>query len=35
VLISAAFAQSFGGPLVDLGTHTLRGVAAAQAIYTV
>ncbi|MEM7025353.1 MAG: DUF427 domain-containing protein [Pseudomonadota bacterium] len=34
VLISAAFADSFGGSLTPLGSHALRGVAAEQEIYT-
>jgi hypothetical protein len=35
VLISAAFAESFGGALTPLGRHALRGVAVQQEIYTV
>jgi adenylate cyclase len=34
VLISAAFAASFGGPLTSLGRHRLRGVAQPQEIFT-
>jgi adenylate cyclase len=34
VLISSAFAASFGGPLTSLGRHRLRGVALPQEIFT-
>jgi class 3 adenylate cyclase/uncharacterized protein (DUF427 family) len=35
VLISAAFAASFGGPLTSVGRHRLRGIAQPQEIFTV
>ena len=35
VLISSAFAASFGGPLTSLGEHPLRGVALSQEIFTI
>ncbi len=34
VLISSAFAASYGGPLTSLGRHRLRGVALPQEIFT-
>ncbi len=34
VLISSAFAASFGRPLTSLGLHRLRGVALPQEIFT-
>jgi hypothetical protein len=34
VLISSAFAASFGGALTSLGRHRLRGVALPQEIFT-
>jgi adenylate cyclase len=34
VLISSAFAASFGGKLTSLGQHRLRGVALPQEIFT-
>jgi adenylate cyclase len=34
ILLSAAFARHCPGRLVSLGSHTLRGVSAAQELYT-